>query len=128
MSLSHRVAVFSFLAFLTGAGAANAQAVGPVEAVSPNGAVNQEFALSPAQRSAIYNAVLGQRVRGLSPRIATAIGAAVPPSVTLQNLPEQVALGDQPEDFLKYALVEDNVVVVDPIRMRVIDVISGTGR
>jgi hypothetical protein len=128
MTLSCRIAIFTFLAtFLSGAGAANAQAIGPMEAVTPNGGVSQDFALSPAQRSAIYNAVLGQRVRGLNPRIVTAIGAPVPPSVTLQNLPEQVAVGDQTEELLKYALVENNVIVVDPIRMRVVDVIPGPG-
>ena len=127
MTLSCRIAIFTFLVtFLPGAGAADAQAIGPMEAVSPNGGVSQDFALSPAQRSAIYNAVLGQRVRGLNPRIVTAIGAPVPPSVTLQNLPEQ-ALGDQTEELLKYALVENNVIVVDPIRMRVVDVIPGPG-
>jgi hypothetical protein len=56
------------------------------------------------------------------------IGAPVPPSVVLQDLPDEVSLGDPPEELLRYAMVENDVVVVDPIRMRVVDVIRGSGR
>jgi hypothetical protein len=45
----------------------------------------------------------------------------------LGDLPYVPVLGDD-ADVLKYATVERDVVVVDPIRMRVIDVIhSGAG-
>lgn len=88
-------------------------------------------ALTPAQKSAIYNAVQAQRVRSAARVIIhPAIGAPVPPSLTLSDLPAEamsVALPDQPGSddaaFLKYAMVGDDVVVVDPIAMRVVDVI-----
>jgi hypothetical protein len=114
--------------------AANAQAVGADRhgTMVPNTIVAKRSlpALTPAQKAAIYNAVQAQRVRSAARVIHLAIGAPVPPSLTLSDLPPEalsVALPDQlgSDDtaFLKYALVEDDVVVVDPIAMRVVDVI-----
>jgi hypothetical protein len=46
----------------------------------------------------------------------------------LLELPDQAA-ADQPwAEFLKYAMVDDDVVVVDPMAMRVVDVIHGNAR
>jgi hypothetical protein len=64
-----------------------------------------------------------QRVRSSNREIAAAIGAPVPPSAALSDLPDQPALGTDGTAVLKYAMVEEDVVVVDPIRMRVVDVI-----
>jgi hypothetical protein len=47
-------------------------------------------------------------------------------SVPLAELPDQTGLTEA--SFLKYAMVADDVVVVDPIRMRVVDVIRGDFR
>jgi hypothetical protein len=115
--------------------AAKAQTVGLDRqgTVMPNTIVPRPSlpALTPAQKSAIYNAVQAQRVRSAARVIIhPAIGAPVPPSLTLSDLPAEalsVALPDQPGSddaaFLKYAMVGDDVVVVDPIAMRVVDVI-----
>jgi hypothetical protein len=123
MTLSLRFPVLILLALLVGIGEAAAQAVGPDEAVTPSGAVTQKLALTPVQRSAIYNAVIREKTRTSMPRMAVAIGASVPPAVALRDLPDQAAIDDQEAGLLKYAMVEDDVVVVDPIRMRVVDVI-----
>jgi hypothetical protein len=112
-----------FLAFLTGSGAAFGQSVGPDEVADAQGTLTPTPALTAAQKSAIYNAVRAQRVRSSTTAIQTNIGAPVPPSVTLSDLPPQ----DDTDDptFLKYAMVEGDVVVVDPVRMRVVDIIRG---
>jgi len=107
---------------------ASAQTAGPDEAVGPNGAVTQKLALTVVQRNAIYNAVVQQRVRSSSRGMAAAIGAPVPPSVALRDLPDQAAVGTAGTGVLKYAMVEDDVVVVDPITMRVVDVIHQGAR
>lgn len=120
-------ALISF-ALLFGAGGACAQSASPDEAVGPNGAVTQRLALTPVQRSAIYNAVVQQRMRGSSRGIAATIGAPVPPSTVLRDLPDQAALGSGEAGLLKYAMVADDVVVVDPISMRVVDVIHRGAR
>jgi hypothetical protein len=102
---------------------ATAQSSTPDEAVGPNG-VGQSFQLSPVQRRAIYSAVMQQHAHGSNREVPTIIGARVPPSVMLHDLPNQAALGAGDGGLLKYATVAGEVVAVDPIRMRVVDVID----
>ena len=53
----------------------------------------------------------------------TSVGAQVPPSIELYALPI-AALSQAPEArALKYTLVQNQVVLVDPANMRVVDVI-----
>jgi hypothetical protein len=88
--------------------------------------VTQELGLSAAQKAAIYNAVLQQHAQR-PPRnpqtVPVAVGAPVPPTIELAALPVQAAADDSLATDLKYATVEDNVVVVDTIKMRVVEVI-----
>lgn len=120
--------LLALLAFFIGTSGAVAQTVGPDEAVQPNGAVTQKLALTAAQRNAIYNAVIQQRVRTSTTLIPVAVGAPVPPFVKLAELPDQATADNPWATFLKYAMVEDDLVVVDPVRMRVVDVIHGNTR
>jgi hypothetical protein len=128
MIASLRLTALILLAFFFCAGGACAQSVGLDEAVGPNGALAPLLALTPLQRSAIYNAVMQQHTASTSREIAATIGAPVPPSAALRDLPDQAALGGDMASLLKYAMVEDDVVVVDPIRMRVVDVIHRGAR
>ncbi len=109
--------------------AAQAQNPGPDEAVNPDGSVRQELALTAEQRSAIYNAVVQQRLHISGTGIPVAVGASVPRSAELSDLPEQAAASgawsQSSAADLKYAMVDDDVVVVDPIKMQVIDIIRG---
>jgi hypothetical protein len=120
------------LASLLGVSAAAAQAIGPDEAVAPSGSLSQRSALSPQQRRAIYESVMRQRLRSTGPAVAAVVGAPVPPSLVLHDLPGQPSDPDQAADdfgirVLKYAMVADDVVVVDPIAMRIVDVIHRDG-
>ena len=116
----------TIVAVLLGVTGASAQSTGPVETIGPDGAVTQPMVLTSVQRNTLYNAVTRQRVRAARSDITAATGAPVPPSLELGDLPYVSVFGDA--DILKYATVERDVVVVDPIRMRVIDVIhSGAG-
>ena len=122
---------FVVAALFVGAGV-RAQTVGPDEVVTRHGAATQKLALTQAQKSAIYNAVVGQRVHAAARDIRPAVGAPVPPSVELPDLPvqailDQDSLDDSSGNFLKYAIVEGEVVVIDPIQMRVVDVIHSGG-
>ncbi len=114
------------LAVVLGTASAVAQSMGAEEGVTSHGAVTQKLGLTPAQKSAIYNAVVQQRVRASTARIEPAVGAPVSRSVALGELPDQAGIADTM--VLKYAMVADDVVVVDPIRMRVVDVIHGSIR
>jgi hypothetical protein len=105
---------------------AAAQAVGADEAHGAPARLAPHAALSPAQKRAIYTAVLRQRLRTSAADIPLTVGATVPRSTVLLALPDAAAQGDD-LSVLKYATVDDNVVVVDPVSMRVIDVIRGAG-
>lgn len=122
------VAILAALTLCLGTAGADAQTIGPDEAVNANGAVTQQLALTQAQRAAIYNAVLQQRVRISTTCIPVAVGAPVPSMAELAELPDQAAANAPLVADLKYAMVEDDVVVVDPIRMRVVDIIHGDTR
>jgi hypothetical protein len=104
---------------------AAAQAVGADEAHGAPAPLTPYATLSPAQKRAIYTAVLRQRLRTSAADIPLTVGATVPRSTVLLTLPE-AAQGDD-LSVLKYATVDDNVVVVDPVSMRVIDIIRGAG-
>jgi hypothetical protein len=103
--------------------------------VNAAGAVTQQLVLTEAQKTAIYNAVLQQRVHGSAGTpgaVPAAVGAPVSPAAELTGLPDQAAAQASVDDALamnlKYAMVEDDIVVVDPFRMRVIEVIHGNAR
>ncbi|MFY9694779.1 MAG: DUF1236 domain-containing protein [Xanthobacteraceae bacterium] len=118
-----RLPPFVALASFLGTVSAVAQSAGADEAITSRGAVTQTVGLTSAQKIAIYNAVLRQRARASSMRIEATVGAPVSRSVPLAELPDQTGIADM--TLLKYAMVADDVVVVDPIRMRVVDVIHG---
>ena len=105
---------------------AKAQVIGPDET---HGAVahGPRIALSQAQKRAIYTAVLRQRLRTSAADIPLTVGAAVPRSTVLFTLPDEARGDDLSVENLKYATVDDNVVLIDSISMRVIDIIRSTG-
>lgn len=117
------LALLCSVAFLSSVAGASAQSLGPDEGVNSEG---PSLSLTPSQKSALYQAVLQQRGRRSTMRLDPTIGATVPRAVELSDLPDQAGLDDMFD--LKYAMVEGDVVVVDPIRMRVVDVIHGSAR
>jgi hypothetical protein len=112
------------LLFLLAPAAAFAQTVGPDEAVNAGGTPLRQIRFTDAQKAAIYNAVLQQRVHSTA-TIPVAVGAPVSPVMELAYLPGQATSEDSLAMDLKYAMVEDDVVVVDPVRMNVVAVIHG---
>lgn len=131
----YSVAALTLLAFLLGTAGAFAQSAGQDEIVNAGGAVTQQLGLTEAQKTAIYNVVRRQRVHGspgMPGTVPSAVGAQVPPTAEFAVLPHQAAaiasVDDAPEKDLKYAMVEDDVVVIDPVKLRVVEVIHGNNR
>jgi hypothetical protein len=107
---------------------ATAQAVGPDEAHGAPARLAPDIMLSPAQKRAIYAAVSRQRLRSSAADIPLIVGATVPRSAMLLTLPDAARGGDLSGGrYLKYATVDDNVVLVDSVSMRVIDIIHRAG-
>jgi hypothetical protein len=111
------------LGLLLGVAPALAQSAGPDEAIQPDGTLRQNVALTAGQRSAIYNIVIRQRAKPHADQISVAVGAPVPPTIDLVDLPDQATADNPSAALLKYAMVHGDVVVVDPVAMRVVDVI-----
>jgi hypothetical protein len=109
-----------------GSAATHAQSAGSDEIIQPGGAAAQSITLTTAQKKSIYNAVFQQPVKSYTFELATSVGADVPPSVELTDLPGDIIGGEPWAAGLKYAMAGDNmIVVVDPVYRRIVDVIHG---
>ena len=89
-----------------------------------NGSGEQKLVLTPAQRRAIYAAATKDKSKTAKTRFPATIGADVPPMLELYTLPDDAVAGNQTAKFFEYTIVQDKVVLVDPTRMRVVDVIG----
>jgi hypothetical protein len=87
------------------------------------GAAQVQIQLDAAQRAAIVTAVRDVRIAPPGHSFNVSVGAQVPPSIELNYLPI-AALSQAPEArALKYTLVQNQVVLVDPTNLRIVDVI-----
>ena len=111
------------LTFIGGGRFAAAQSSSVEEAVSPNG-VAQKLELTPAQRSAIYQAVSKDKSKAAPSRFSAAVGTEVPPMIELYTLPDDILTTNPVTKSYKYTMVQDQVVIVDPINMHAIAVIG----
>jgi hypothetical protein len=83
-----------------------------------------QLRLTPAQRTAILNAVLAESAKITPPpKFQASVGGQVPPSIELRTLPS-AAMAQAPElRSLQYTMSQNQVLLVDPTTMRVIDII-----
>ena len=95
--------------------------------VGVSGAIEQKLILSPAQRQAIYEEVSKDKSKVAPKDFSPVIGGDVPPMIELYSLPEDAVASVPAAKIYKYTMVENKVVVVDPTKMRVIDVIGPPG-
>jgi Protein of unknown function (DUF1236) len=111
------------LALVAGGGFAAAQSSSVEEAVNPNGAA-QKLELTPAQRSAIYQAVSKDKSKVAPSRFPVTVGTEVPPMIELYTLPDDILATNPVTKLYKYTMVQDQVVIVDPTNMRAVAVIG----
>jgi hypothetical protein len=98
---------------------AAAQVGGSVQSQTTNPTIQ----FDAAQRAAIATAVRDAKIPPPANRFSLSVGASVPPSIELYALPI-AALSQAPEARnLRYTMVQNQVVLVDPLNMRVVDVI-----
>jgi len=88
------------------------------------GAIEQKLILSPTQRTAIYDQVSKDKSKVAPKGFSPVIGADVPPMIELYMLPDEAVAGVPAAKLYKYTMVENKVVLVDPTKMRVVDVIG----
>jgi hypothetical protein len=83
-----------------------------------------QLQLTAPQRTAILDAVRTEK-KSITPppSFIVSVGAPVPPQLELYMLPDR-ALATVPDaKSVKYTVVQNQVVLVDPTTMRVVDVI-----
>jgi hypothetical protein len=90
--------------------------------------VPQKLELTAAQRSTIYAAVTKDASKVAPQRFSTTVGAEVPPMIELYALPEEATAVNPAAKFFEYTIVENEVVLIDPTKMRVIDRIGPATR
>ena len=83
-----------------------------------------KLVLTAAQRSAIYQAVSIDKSKVAPIKFSAVVGADVPPMIQLYALPDDAVADNPAAKFYEYTVVQDEVVLVDPTKMRVIDIIG----
>jgi hypothetical protein len=80
--------------------------------------------LSETQKSAIADAVRrANKAVEPPPSFVVQVGAPVPPAIELHLLPDDVLANVPAVKTVKYTVVKNQLVLVDPTTMRVVDVI-----
>ena len=89
---------------------------------------SSKLELTSAQRNAIYQEVHKDRSKVAPDRFATDVGAVVPPMIDLYTLPDDLLANNPATQLFKFTEVDDQVVLVDPTKMRVIAVIDSKAK
>jgi hypothetical protein len=124
-----RIAVFiaaSVMALICSGGVrhADAQVTDPGSAPLSLGSSDQKLVLTQAERCAIYAAATKERTKPPQWRFPAEIGAEVPLMIELNPPPDEAVADNPTAKFYEYTMMQDRVVLVDPTKMQVIDVIG----
>ena len=110
-------------AIVAGAAGANAQTTiitrEPVE--SRTVVTTEPLQLTPVQRRTIYRTIVRERVAPAEPMVEYRVGARVPESVRLYPVPREVAVEVPEIRSYRYMLVNNRVVLVDPMTSQVVE-------
>jgi hypothetical protein len=98
--------------------------VNPAGDTAVSGWIEQKPLLTPAQQRSIYAEVSKDKSKTSPKDFSPVIGADVPPMIELYTLPDGALASVPGAKIYKYTMLEKKVVIVDPTRMRVIDVID----
>jgi hypothetical protein len=93
------------------------------EAANANG-VALWLELTDAQSKAVYQSVRKDKSKVTPRHFATNVGADVPPMIELYALPGEIVTNIPVTKLYKFTRVEDQVVLVDPTKMRIMAVIG----
>jgi len=80
--------------------------------------------LSPEQKTMIFRLVRQDHTKTARREFPAQVGADVPPSIELYNLPDEAVIQAPITKMYRVVVTGGNVVLVDPTTMRVVDVID----
>jgi hypothetical protein len=118
------------MALLLMAGAAGAQTTiierdspAVIQRETPSVITRERVELSPVQRTTIYRTVTRERVRAVPQAVDVRLGARVPQSVELREMPTTVVQEIPDVRRYRYMVVNNEVLLVDPATSEVIEII-----
>ncbi len=81
--------------------------------------------MTEEQRRLLAQSAMKDKAKVKPPQaeVNPSVGADVPPTIELYHLPDRVTAEVPNAKLFRYTLVQNDVVVVDPTKMRVVDVI-----
>jgi Protein of unknown function (DUF1236) len=128
-SFRHGAFALVLLGGIAGLGAASAQ-IGSTPPAIQEGTIGRsdptaaQLRLSETQKSAIAEAVRREN-KAVEPSVSfvASVGAPVPPAIELYILPDTVLAEVPAAKAVKYTVVKNQLVLVDPTNMRVVDII-----
>jgi hypothetical protein len=130
-SFRHRTSRFGTFALvlLAGAGVASAQ-IGSAPPTIQDGTIGRgeinspQWRLTDAQKSEIAAAVRRDN-KATEPSISfvAQVGAPVPPAIELYLLPDKILAEVPAARSIKYTVMKNQLVLVDPTTMRVVEII-----
>jgi hypothetical protein len=85
------------------------------------------LALTPAERAAIFAAVRQDKAKPdskMPPDAPLSVGVQLPASIALRILPDAALAQAPAAKTVQYTLIGNQVVLVDPTNMRVVDIIK----
>jgi len=85
---------------------------------------SSQLQLTPEQKVAILAAVRRDSVKASPINFVASVGAPVPPSIELYMLPDGIIAQVPETKVVKYTMVQEQLVLVDPTTMRVVEVIK----
>lgn len=124
------MAIFIAAGILASAGSSGQPAHAQAGTEAPSGFAGNERqkpVLTPAQRRDTYAAVSKDKSKAARVQFPPVVGAEVPPMLELHTLPDRILAENHDAEFYNYTVENDKVVLVDPTRMRVVDVIGPDG-
>lgn len=124
MTQFRQIAILTAIAAASIAGATEASAQTTVitrEPVETRTVVTREpLALTPVQRQSVYRTIVRERVVPAAPTVEYRVGTRVPPTAQLYAMPQEVGVEVPAVQSYKYMLVNDRVVLVDPVTSEVV--------
>lgn len=114
-------------ALFASAGIAMAQTASPPMTAPPKAGASQTapLQLSAQQKTQIFQSVSKEKVKSPPPaNMALTIGSQVPASIELYPLPANVVSQVPAAKEYKYTVAQNQVVLVDPTTMKIVDVIK----
>ncbi len=101
--------------------------LGPAAAQTPADP-GKPLELTPQQRSKIHQTVMQERAAKVKtpapPSLPVAVGAEIPAVTALYDLPDAIQIEFPETKLYKYTVVNNDVVIVDATRMKVVEVID----